>query len=209
MKLNFKVVCRFTLSVPLLFLVACATAPPNDVSNLCSIFEEKDGWYRYAQDAADDWGGDIPTMMAIMHQESRFVAKAKPPRKKILGFIPGFRPSNAYGYSQALTGTWDRYKREAGAYGADRDKFKDAIDFIGWYNRLSMQQNGIGRTDARALYLNYHEGHGGYARGTYKSKPWLIGVADKVARQASQYRAQFASCEQALKDANRGWFNWF
>jgi hypothetical protein len=193
----------------LLLLVGCTTAPPTNLDDVCAIFDEKDGWYKSARNSAKRWQGDIGTMMAIMHQESRFEAKAKPPRKKILGFIPGFRPSNAYGYSQALTGTWDRYKREAGAYGADRDDFGDAIDFIGWYNRLSFRQNGVGATDARALYLNYHEGHGGYARGTYKSKSWLVGVAAKVNSRASRYRSQLQGCQARLDKANRGWFSWF
>ena len=66
-------------------------------------FEEKDDWYDDAADARDEWGSPIPVMMAIMHQESRFQADAKPPRKKLLGFIPGSRLSSAYGYSQAKT----------------------------------------------------------------------------------------------------------
>jgi hypothetical protein len=173
------------------------------------MFTEKQGWYKSAKASAKRWDADIAAMMAIIHQESKFEAKAKPPRKKILGFIPGFRPSNAYGYSQALTGTWERYKRDAGAYGADRDDFDDAIDFIGWYNKLSYRENGVAANNARALYLNYHEGQGGYARGTYKSKAWLIGVADKVHARAGRYRSQLQGCQDRLDAANKGWFDWF
>jgi len=208
MKQSSLRVSLIALSVVLL-LSGCATAPPTNLDDVCAIFDEKEGWYKSARKSAKRWQGDIGTMMAIMHQESRFEAKAKPPRKKILGFIPGFRPSNAYGYSQALTGTWERYQREAGTYGADRDNFGDAIDFIGWYNRLSFQQNGIGATNARALYLNYHEGHGGYARGTYKSKSWLVVVAAKVESRAARYRSQLQGCQDRLDKANRGWFSWF
>jgi hypothetical protein len=35
--------------------------------------------------------------MAIMKQESAFVADARPPRDWFLGFIPLGRPSSAYG----------------------------------------------------------------------------------------------------------------
>jgi len=201
-------VWRVLLLLPLLTLGACATSPPSDPSNICSIFDEKRGWYDDAADSRDEWGSPIPVMMAIMHQESRFKAKAKPPRKKIFGFIPGPRPSDAYGYSQALGSTWDGYKRSAGRYGADRDDFGDAIDFIGWYNFQSYKRSGIARTDTYRLYLAYHEGQGGYNRGTYRSKQWLMDVARKVERRAGSYQAQLARCEESLKDD--GWFfGWF
>jgi len=145
--------------------------------------------------------------MAMMYQESRFQAKAKPPRKKIFGFIPGPRPSSAYGYSQAKKSTWKEYKSSAGNYGADRDDFEDAIDFVGWYNNKSKQRSGISRNDAYRLYLAYHEGHGGYNRGTYRKKKWLIDVARKVERKANTYQQQLNGCEEDLKS---GWFfGWF
>ncbi len=147
-------------------------------------------------------------MMAIMHQESRFVARAKPPRKKYLGFIPGPRPSDSYGYSQAFGSTWDGYRRSTGNYGADRDDFTDAIDFIGWYNYQSHRRNGISRSDVYRLYLAYHEGHGGYSRGSFNKKPWLTEVARKVERQAAAYQRQLNACEPSLK--KKGWFSgWF
>lgn len=198
---------RFLLLLASLWLVGCTASQPKNVNDICDIFEEKDGWYDDAADARDEWGSPIPVMMAMMHQESRFKAKAKPPRKKILGFIPGPRPSNAYGYSQALKSTWKSYKRSAGNYGADRDDFGDAIDFIGWYNYQSHKRSGISRRDTYRLYLAYHEGHGGYNRRTYKKKQWLMDVARKVERKANTYQAQLASCEEDLKS---GWFfGWF
>jgi hypothetical protein len=188
--------------------IACTTSPPSDVNNICAIFIEKDGWYEDAADARDEWGSPIPVMMAIMHQESKFKAKAKPPRKKIFGFIPGPRPSSAYGYSQALESTWDEYKRNAGRYGADRDDFGDAIDFIGWYNHQSSKRSGIPKTDANRLYLAYHEGHGGYNRKTYRKKQWLVSVAQKVNRRAATYSQQLNGCKDKLQDD--GWFfGWF
>ncbi len=199
---------RLLLLLPMAMLAACTTSPPQDPSNICSIFDEKRGWYDDAADARDEWGSPIPVMMAIMHQESRFKAKAKPPRKKIFGFIPGPRPSDAYGYSQALGSTWGDYKRSAGRYGADRDDFGDAIDFIGWYNYQSYKRSGISRSDPYRLYLAYHEGQGGYNRGSYRSKQWLIDVARKVERRAGTYQSQLARCEESLKDD--GWFfGWF
>jgi len=189
-----------------LLLAACATSPPSDVDNLCSIFTEKSDWYDEASDARDNWGSPISVMMAIMHQESRFQGKAKPPRSRIFGFIPGPRPSDAFGYSQAKKSTWKEYKRSAGNYGADRDDFGDAIDFIGWYNQQSRRRSGIATSDAYRLYLAYHEGHGGYNRRSYRGKSWLGDVARRVERRAGSYQRQLSSCEERLR--KKGWFDW-
>ena len=198
------------LLAPLLLLLVggCATSPPSDVGNICEIFRDKRGWYDDAAEARDDWGTPIPVMMAIMHQESRFRAKAKPPRRVFLGFIPGPRPSDAYGYSQAKKSTWEWFEKSSGNRGADRDNFADAITFIGWYNYQSYKRNGISRSDTYNLYLAYHEGHGGYSRGSYRDKAWLQSVAGKVERQAQRYRQQLAGCEQSLQKG-RGLFGWF
>ncbi len=190
-----------------LVLVGCATSPPSQTDNLCDIFREKSGWYEDARKSRSQWGVPISVMMAIMHQESRFVATAKPPRKKIFGFIPGPRPSDAYGYSQAKDDTWTWYQRSSGNYGADRDDFGDAIDFVGWYGNMSNKQNGIAKDDAFRLYLAYHEGHGGYAAKSYQSKGWLVDVARKVDRQANTYNSQLKGCVQEL-DQEKWWKLW-
>ncbi|ARN75451.1 transglycosylase SLT domain-containing protein [Oceanicoccus sagamiensis] len=194
------------ISHPLLALLAvillttgCTVSPPKNQDNLCEIFREKDDWYDAAADARDNWNSPIPVMMAIMHQESRFKQKAKPPRTKILGFIPGPRPSSAYGYSQAKDGTWDWYMRSSGNYGADRDDFDDAIDFVGWYNHTSRKKSYIKPNDTYNLYLAYHEGHGGFNRRTFKKKPWLTKVAKKVSARSRRYASQLAKCEEELK----------
>jgi len=175
-------------------VAGCATQPPSDVSDICSMFREKQGWYSAAEDAEDEWASPIPVLMAIMHQESRFRATAKPPRKKILWVIPGPRPSTSYGYTQALEQTWDVYIKDAGNYGADRDDFDDAVDFVGWYNDQSNRRSGIRKNDAYNLYLAYHEGHGGYNKRSYRKKAWLKTVAKKVSANARRYDQQLKSC---------------
>ena len=118
----------------------------------------------------------------------------------------GGRPGRSVGYTQALTETWKTYKRDAGNYGADRDDFDDAIDFVGWYNAMSHRRNGIARDDTYRLYLAYHEGHGGYSRGTYRDKKWLINVARKVDTLAGRYQSQLQTCEAEFERS--GWFSW-
>lgn len=184
------------------WLTGCASAPPKDINNICSMFREKDGWfddwYEAAAESRAEWGTPIPVMMAMMHQESRFKSNAKPPRTKLLGFIPWFRPSSSYGYSQAKKSTWRDYERSSGNYGADRDDFADAIDFIGWYNYQSYKKCGISRTDTYSLYLAYHEGHGGFNRRSFKNKQWLKNVATKVSAKSNTYTRQLNSCEKSL-----------
>ena len=172
----FKLIIGVTFIASLL---GCAAAPPKNTSNLCEIFTEKKGWYKDTRKASKRWGGDIAVMMAMIYQESSFKARARPPRKKILGIIPGPRPASAYGYAQAINATWDIYKKSTGNKGADRNKFKDAVDFVGWYNHQSHRKNRIKKNDAYNLYLAYHEGHGGFAKKTFRKKKWLKDVSKK------------------------------
>jgi hypothetical protein len=164
------------------------------VNNICSIFDEKSGWYGDVKDASERWGTPVHVLMAIIRHESSFRADAKPARTELLGFIPWTRPSSAYGYAQALDTTWDEYEDAAGGWFADRDDFDDAVDFVGWYTAESHRKLGISKWDARAQYLAYHEGHGGYARGTYKRKRWLMNTANRVQRTANNYAAQLKRC---------------
>jgi hypothetical protein len=188
----------------LLILGGCTSVPPRHLDNICHVFDEKSGWYDDARAAYKRWGTPIPVIMAFMHQESRFVAKAKPPRTRILWIFPGPRKSSAYGYAQAMDSTWRWYQESSGNGWSSRSNFDDAADFIGWYNAQSSRSAGIDRRDAYNLYLAYHEGIGGYQRGTYKSKPWLMSVARKVSTRANSYTTQLAGCEKRLNSS--GWW---
>ena len=61
---------------------------------------------------------------------------------------------------------------------------------------LATVRNNISKWDAYAQYLNYHEGQGGYARGSYNKKSWLLRVADDVASRARLYEKQLANCRK-------------
>ena len=132
--------------------------------------------------------------MAIIHQESRFKKAAKTPRKYFLGIIPSGRQSSAYGFAQALDGTWSEYKRSTGRFAARRSSIRDAADFIGWYMTETKRRSGVALSDARNQYLAYHEGRGGYARGSHRKKSWLLRVADKVERRSQMYANQLRNC---------------
>lgn len=189
---------RYICVLILVLFVQGCVSPPSNPHNLCSIFDEKTrwfgSWYEDAKKSETRWGSPIPVMMAIMYQESRFVDDARPRRVRFLGVPLWWRISSSYGYSQAKTDTWRWYERSVGR-NADRDDFDDAIDFIGWYNRQSYEQNGISLSDTYSLYLAYHEGHAGYRAESYKNKDWLIDVAASVRDRANTYNQQLSSCK--------------
>jgi hypothetical protein len=199
-----KIFFRYMIVGLLVLLVTgCATAPPSKTQDICAIFTEKKSWYKHAKKSQDQWGSSVPTMMSIMFQESQFKHNARPARTKILWVIPGPRPSDAYGYPQAKNGTWRDYQRATGNTWARRDNFKDAIHFIGWYNKQGQYRSKINLSDSYSLYLAYHEGHGGFNRGTYKNKAWLIRTARNVDNRAKQYSNQLRQCEKRF---SRGWW---
>ncbi|MEJ6768313.1 MAG: hypothetical protein QNK95_02110 [Paracoccaceae bacterium] len=55
---------------------------------------------------------------------------------------------------------------------------------------------GIPLSDTRRQYLAYHEGRTGYRRGSYKSKRWLVNIANGLDRLAAMYKRQLISCEK-------------
>lgn len=187
-------------------LAGCVTAPPRNPSNICKTFREKHGWFADANAAYHHWGAPIDVQMAIIYQESRFVGDARPPREHLLWIIPWRHISSAYGYTQALDGTWNRYRQATGNSGADRDDFGDATDFVGWYVNQSHEQLGIPKSDAYRQYLAYYVGQGGYAQGTYRRKPWLLRTARRVGARARRYAHQLRGCRQQLLHSHHWWW---
>lgn len=175
------------------FVAGCATPPPSQQGNLCAVFKQYPSWYDYAEASEKRWGTPKHIQLAFVKQESSFRSNAKPPYRWFL-FIPLGRASSATGYAQAQDAVWGEYQAERGHLFRSRGDMEDALDFIGWYNNNTHRRLGISKQDARKLYLAYHEGHGGFRRGSYKKKPSLLRVAEKVARTASRYRAQLEKC---------------
>ena len=182
-----------------LLLTSCVVSPPKKTTDICEIFEEKRAWYKAAVSAEKKWKSPPYVTLAFIKQESDFQQGAKPERTKLLGFIPWKRKSSAVGYAQAIDGTWDMYKKEAKKPLASRRNFKDSVDFIGWYNHKSNKVLGIPKDNARLLYLAYHEGRNGYKKGSYRSKPWLLGVSSDVQKTSNKYKRQFSACRKKLK----------
>ena len=169
---------------------------PRNLDDACVLQSERPRYFAAMRAAERKWGVPLAVQAAIIHAESRFIGDARTPVRYALGVIPMGRQSSAMGYSQALDGTWDEYRRETGNRRADRTDIRDATDFVGWYSNKSRERNGIALNDSRNLYLAYHDGHTGFSRGTYNAKPWLLQVADRVASRAVTYDQQLRSCRR-------------
>ncbi len=200
MKLRVGRLVALAVSASLL-LGACTATPfdvvksvPRSQENACSIIKQRPDIKRATRRTQKRWGVPMSVQLAVMKQESSFRANAKPPRKYLLGFIPNGRVSSAYGYSQALDGTWKDYKQATGKRLARRDNIYDAADFMGWYFNNTKKQLGIPLGDARRQYLAYHEGAGGYRRGSHYKKKWLMNVASATGTRAAKYSRQLKRC---------------
>ena len=170
------------------------SSAPRNLDNACSLLKERPQYLKAFRKVERKWGVPMHVMMATIHQESKFVADARTPFRYVAGVIPMGRQSSAYGYSQALDGTWDEYRKDQNRRTAKRNRINDATDFMGWYFNETQRRNGVPLHDARNQYLAYHEGHTGFARGSYNRKSWLVGVAGKVEARSFMYRDQIGAC---------------
>lgn len=188
---------NITLLITLLILATCSGAgqgPPRNLDDACSMKDQRPSWFKAMGKAENKWGIPVPMFMAAIYQESRFKPEARTNYRYAAGIIPMGRQSSAFGYAQAIDSTWDWYKRVEGGYGAKRNNFADAVDFMGWYMNESFERNGISKFDMYNQYLAYHDGHTGYRRGSYRRKPWLMRIAGEVQARAIMYQNQLRSC---------------
>ena len=179
----------------LLFLSACSSVPKNTADG-CSIFSERYLWYKHAKKTEIKWGTPIYVQLAIIKMESDFDWLAKPERYKLFKIIPYKRPSSSFGYSQAVKGTWKQYKLETNNKYALRSRFKDSVDFIGWYTNKTEKLLKISKKDAFKQYIAYHEGWGAYKN--YKKNQKVISLAKKVEKQSKKYKKQLDNCKNSL-----------
>ena len=79
---------------------------------------------------------------------------------------------------------------------ATRVRFKDSVDFIGWYTNKTESILKISKKNAFKQYLAYHEGWGNYKH--YKKNKKVIGLARKVEKQSNLYKKQLSRCKNSL-----------
>ena len=190
--IHFKKIISFSIFI---IISGCSSIPKN-TQNSCAIFEERYLWYKHAKASYKKWGAPIHLQLAFVKKESDFDWLAKPPRKKLFKVIPFKRPSSSFGYSQAVKGTWEQYKKETGNKLATRARFKDSVDFIGWYTNKTESILKISKKDAFKQYIAYHEGWGNFKY--YKKNKKVIGLAKKVEKQSNIYKKQLFQCKDSL-----------
>ena len=177
-------------------LISGCTSVPKNTSNSCSIFNERYLWYKHAKKTEKKWGTPVYLQLAIIKMESNFDRFAKPPRQKLFKVVPYKRPSSSLGYSQAVKGTWKQYKEETGKKFATRSRFKDSVDFIGWYTNKTEKILKVSKNDSFKQYIAYHEGWGNFKN--YKSNKKVINLAKRVEKQSNIYKQQLAECKNSL-----------
>ncbi len=184
------------LLLVIFFLISACSSIPKNTSDGCSIFSERYLWYKHAKKTEKKWGTPISLQLAIIKMESDFDWLAKPPRNKLFKVIPYKRKSSSLGYSQAVKGTWEQYQNETNNTLATRVRFKDSVDFIGWYTNKTEKILKISKKDSFRQYIAYHEGWGNYKN--YKKNAKVISLAKKVEHQTNKYRKQLIDCKKRL-----------
>ena len=176
-------------------LPACTSKPPDNPESLCAILKQYPSWHSPLKQAERRWEVHPAIIMAFIYQESSFIPHARPPEERARSRHDA---DGAWGYGQAIRSTWQEYQRDTGNSAANREKFADVVDFIGWYNAKTHTELGILLRVKKAdrLYLAFHEGRGGYERRSYEEpdKKWLRQVAKRVAKRASNYSREYKFC---------------
>lgn len=154
---------------------------PALMDNACTLLHARPHWRNALRGVRQRWRVEPWVILAFLHQESHFNPTA-------------MSTSRAYGYAQIKDDSWDWYALKTGNRTGKRDRFDDAVDFIGFYVTKNVERNRVPLNDTKRQYLAYHEGLGGYERRSYLEKPWLLAVSDKVADRARRYKTQLAQC---------------
>tara|TARA_B100000073_G_scaffold126480_1_gene103487 strand:- start:100 stop:699 length:600 start_codon:yes stop_codon:yes gene_type:complete len=189
-------IIKSNLLILIFLLISQCSSVPSNISNSCSIFEERYLWYKHAKKSEQKWGTPVYLQLAIIKMESSFDWLAKPPRQKLFKILPYKRPSSSFGYSQAIKGTWKQYKDETGNKFASRTRFKDSVDFIGWYTNKTENILKVSKNDAFMQYIAYHEGWGNFKN--YKNNNKVINLAKRVEKQSNIYKQQLSECKNSL-----------
>lgn len=173
--------------------------------DICALMDARPGWWRAVRSAEARWGAPAHVQLAIIQRESAFRRFARPPRRALFGLPIGEPLSSAFGYPQALDGTWARYMQVADRPRATRARFADTTDFVAWYMTRTQAIAGVPLGDAEKQYLAYHEGQRAFLRDSHEAKPWLIRVAAGVGDRAARYERQLAGCGARLDRESRWW----
>ncbi|MFC4892734.1 transglycosylase SLT domain-containing protein [Pseudofrancisella aestuarii] len=184
---NLLKIC-FVLFITTLILSCSKQALTDPEISVCDILKENPQWSKSLKEAQTKYNLPPQFAMSIIYQESKFIGTAKS------------KSSSAYGYAQAIDGTWKVFQNEVNS-SAKRDNFNDSVQFIGWYMSDLSKRLKLNMTDSYSLYMAYMLGQTGYKRykaGTYANKEVVHkneSIASKVKARADLYNKQFRNCK--------------
>ncbi len=175
---------KITLCTLLVLINGCESTSNRsiDINDACITLQNNKDWLTATKKAWNKWGVPISVQLSVIKHESSFISDAKA------------KTSTAYGYAQALDGTFKEYIKESGNYSANRTSFYDSTDFIGWYFNKGIKKIKYNPYDAATFYLTYHDGISGYQKGTHLNKKWLLAKLKSVETLEQKYRAQITKC---------------
>ncbi|AIT08609.1 hypothetical protein LO80_00545 [Candidatus Francisella endociliophora] len=192
MQMKFKL--RYVLLAIIIIAAAIiATDYTEDVTvdaNMsgCEILDQHPTWKTSLKSAQNKYNLPPAFAMGIIYQESRFKAEAKS------------KYSSAYGYAQAIDGTWKHFQQEVKT-NAKRNNFDDSVQFIGWYMSQLSKSLNLKMSDGYNLYMAYMLGATGFKRyknGTFKNKAKIQEdkkLAAKVKAYTNAYTNQLRKCK--------------
>ncbi len=174
---------RAGLFSALAIVAACSGAPSHGQADealpeICQVLDEP-GRAAAVAAAADKWGVPESLLLATMRQESHFKADKR-----------HASTAGAYGYPQAVLGTWNHYRKETEQPSASRNSFADSMDFIAWYHSATREQTGRPYSDTIGYYLAYSRGWAAKGQASAAAKR----NAAKVAAFAEDYEADLKAC---------------
>ena len=168
---------------------------PRNLDNACSIIQQRPTYLKAMAATERRWGVPVAVQMAAIYQESKFIGNAKTPHRYALGIIPMGRQSSAYGYAQALDGTWDEYRSDQRRFGARRDRISDATDFMGWYMHESYERLGIPKNDVQLQYLPLRDfGFTAPSRACAVPNRWRIAMRDILPQLLNLPKSPWCFC---------------
>lgn len=169
-----------------------ALGPVDYDRRICRVLKTNWGWSRSLKKVSKRYDISPGLLLSIIYHESGFKPYARPKRDKLLGVIP-WQMKTSFGYGQIKDETWKWYQGHNPGWFQSRTNFSDTLHFIGWYYQLFLTK---AQSDLiqRDFYLAYHEGLGGYSRGSYDGNEWLLNKANSVVLRAEMYNEALKDC---------------
>ena len=142
---------RLALIAFVAILTACGhDKPPTTVADACRMQSERPQWFAAMRKTEAKYGVPVSVQLATIARELSFVADARPTRRIGSGFFSREVPrSSAYGYAQALDGTWDDYRAR---HRAARRRPRRLLRLLGLH-RLVHERRHAGERHAAARRL--------------------------------------------------------